>query len=278
MKMAYIDLHVHSTASDGTYTPARLVNYACQKGLYAFALTDHDTTDGIDEALAAAKKAPVKVIPGVELACPYKDGEIHILGYNIDHKNEALLSSLTRLKEAREDRNEKMCGLLQKKNIDISLDQLKEMFKSDNVTRGNFASFMLEKGYVKTKKEAFEKYIGKTASCYVPRFRLSVKMAADLIKGAGGVCSLAHPVMYKMTDAQYDALLDELKDIGITRMEAIYSRNTFDDDIKFRALAKKHGFLITGGSDFHGSVKPDIDLGTGCGNLMIPQEILKNIQ
>ena len=276
--MGYIDLHVHSTASDGTFTPAELVKYACLKGLSAFALTDHDSVDGIAQAMAAAASYPVKVIPGVEFACPYKDSEIHILGYNFNYRNEELLDTLSRIKKARADRNIKMCGLLQKHKMDITFDELKEKFHSENISRGNFAALMIEKGYVKDKSEAFEKYIGPKCPCYIPRFRLPFTEAAKVIKLAGGVCSLAHPVMYKLTDAELDILMKELKEAGITRIEAIYSRNTFDDEIKYRELAKKHGFLITGGSDFHGKVKPDIDLGTGCGNLMISDELLKNIE
>ena len=278
ISMSYIDLHVHSTASDGTYTPAQLVEYACQKGLCAFALTDHDTVAGIAEAVNAAKNMPVKVIPGVELACPYNGSEIHILGYNFDYRNKELLSALDRIKDARADRNDKMCGLLRKHGMNITYEELKERFHSENISRGNFATLLTEKGYVKDRAEAFEKYLGEKCCCYIPRYRMSTDRAAALIKRAGGVLSLAHPVMYHMSDEQYDILLDELKALGITRVEAIYSRNSFDDDIKFRELAKRHGFLITGGSDFHGSVKPDIDLGTGCGNLMIPEELLKNIQ
>ena len=275
--MRYIDLHVHSTASDGTFTPRQLVEHACQIGLSAFALTDHDTVKGIGEALRAAKDMPVKVIPGIELACPYKDIEIHILGYNFDYKNNELLSALNRIKESRTDRNNKMCELLNKHGIDISLDKLKETFHSENITRGNFAKYMVDNGYVKDKAEAFEKYIGPHSCCYIPRYRMSAQAVSDLIKNAGGVCSLAHPVLYNLSDKELDELLEELKEVGITRIEAMYSRNTFDDDIKYKELAKRHDFKITGGSDFHGSVKPDIDMGTGCGNLMIPEEILKNI-
>lgn len=278
INMGYIDLHVHSTASDGTYTPSQLVEYACKKGLCAFALTDHDTVDGIDEALNAAQNMPVKVIPGVELACPYNGFEIHILGYNFDYKSEGITAMLKRIREARADRNIKMCDLLSKHGMEITFDELKERFHSENISRGNFAAMLVEKGYVKDRSEAFSKYLGDKCSCYIPRFRLPVDQAASLIKKAGGILSLAHPVMYRMSDEQYDGLLDDLKALGITRIEAIYSRNTFEDDIKFKDLAKRHGFLITGGSDFHGSVKPDIDLGTGCGNLMISEDILKNIR
>lgn len=276
--MGYIDLHVHSTASDGSYTPAKLVKYACEKGLSAFALTDHDTVDGLPEAFMAAETLPVTVISGIELACNYGNDEIHILGYNFNYRNPDLVSTLKRLRDARNDRNEKMCEMLAKHGVDISAEKLKERFDSNAISRANFATYMVEKGYVKSVPETFEKYIGRTAPCYVPRYKLTMQGISDLIKNAGGVCSLAHPVKYKMTDEMYDTLLEELKASGIRCIEAIYSRNTFDDEIRFKDMAKRHGFLITGGSDFHGSAKPDIDLGTGRGNLMISQDILKNIQ
>lgn len=276
--MGYIDLHSHSTASDGTYTPAELVKYACSKGLTAFALTDHDTVSGLPEAMAAAASLPVTVIAGVEFACPYKDSEIHILGYNFNYRNTELLDTLERIRQARADRNIKMCGLLQKHGMDITFDELKERFHSENISRGNFATLMTEKGYVKDRPEAFEKYIGSKCPCYIPRFRLPFQKVAQVIKLAGGVSCLAHPVMYNLTDSELEQLMGELKEAGITRIEAIYSKNSFDDEIKYKELAKKHGFLITGGSDFHGSVKPDVDLGTGCGNLMISEELLKNIK
>ena len=276
-KMGYIDLHVHSTASDGTMTPSELVDYACEKGLSAFALTDHDSVEGIAEAMARAKDKPVDVIAGVEFACPYKGSEIHILGYNFNYRSEPLLNALANIRKARADRNDKMCALLRKHGMEVTFDELKKRFHSENISRGNFATILTEKGYVKDRAEAFEKYLGTTCPCYIPRFRLPADKVNTLVKLAGGVCSLAHPVMYKFSDEEYDELMAMLKDIGISRIEAIYSRNTFDDDIKFKDLAKKYGFLITGGSDFHGSVKPDIDLGTGCGNLMISEDLLKNI-
>ncbi|MCF0142881.1 MAG: PHP domain-containing protein [Parasporobacterium sp.] len=273
--MGYIDLHVHSTVSDGTLSPEDLVAYACEKGLSAFALTDHDSVDGVDRAIRASHYYPVRVIPGVEISTMYKDKlDLHILGLNIDYYNPRLVRTLEVLKVRREDRNDKMCNLLQKQGIRISMDMLHDRLDSQAITRSDMANIIVEQGFARTKGEAFEKYIGKNSLCFVPRYKLSVEEAAKLIKDAGGVCVLAHPIQYNCTADEYRDLFADVQDMGVDGIEAIYSTHSFDDELMFKELAERMDMFITGGSDFHGANKPDIDLGTGKGNLMIPDTLL----
>ena len=273
----FVDLHVHSTASDGSYSPEELVEMACEIGLYAFAITDHDTIDGIPKALRHASRLPVKVIPGVELSCSYKGSEVHILAYNFNMQDTLLKDALKQVSALRQQRSEKMCGLLRKQGFDITIDGLYNYFGSNTLTRASFALYMLAKGYVADKEEAYEKYLGERCSCYVPRFKLSLEDAALLIKHSGAYGSVAHPVKYKMTDEEYMKLFLRSLQLGIGGIEAIYSTNTEKDEEKFCKMAADLGMYITGGTDYHGFLKPDINLGTGRGNLMIPDSLLKNI-
>ena len=276
--MGYIDLHVHSTESDGTMTPRQLVGYACEKGLTAFALTDHDTVKGVAPALKTAEGMPVTVIPGVELSCKWNDMEIHLLGYYIDHNNQEFVSVLKEINSMRDERNNKMCALLRKRGVDITVDEMRARYNSTTITRANIAAMLVEKGYCSSTKEAFEKFIGKTCPCYIPRYKMPLAQASDLIKFAGGIPVIAHPVQYRLTDMEYVSLFNFAKTIGIDGVEAIYSTNTFADTVKFQEFAKKFNMFITGGSDFHGANKPDIDMGTGTGSLMVPDTILDNLR
>ncbi len=280
--MKFIDLHVHSNYSDGTLSPTELVSLAIERGLLAFALTDHDTVDGVDEAILAAKAASLKgsdvtVIPGTELSASYQGGDIHILGLCINHHSPALLQVLKEAAEEREDRNHKMCRNLQEAGIPITVEKMKEDCKDAILTRAHFAKFMLKEGYVSSMKEAFTKYLDSSTPYYVTREYLSPKKAIELILQAGGVPVLAHPLLYKLPSLQLETLIQELKFYGLLGIEAIYSNNINNDEAYVRSLARKYDLIITGGSDYHGLVKPDIDLGTGRGNLRIPESILRDL-
>ncbi|MGI6071945.1 MAG: PHP domain-containing protein [Lachnospiraceae bacterium] len=275
--MSFIDLHIHTNASDGSCAPEEIVFEALEIGLSAIAITDHDSVDGVYPAIKAARGYPIMVIPGVEITTVFNGRNIHLLGLNIDYTDYTLVSALTETAKIRHDRNEKMCQLLNEHGVDISLDALYRNLGSRVITRSNIAQYLLDNGYVKDKMEAFDKYIGNKSCCYVPKYKLPLETACALILGAKGVCSIAHPVQYKMTEDEYLELFLEAKKMGIQCVEAIHSDNSPEDDIMFRELAKRAGMLITGGSDYHGIFKPDISLGTGRGNLMIPASLLKNI-
>lgn len=293
-----IDLHVHSTRSDGTYTPKELVDYAVLKGLKAFALTDHDTVDGLDEAIqyaealrqkqaenlqaAACDKAACKhipeVIPGIEFSTEYQGRDIHIVGLYIDYKDKEFTRYLQSFIDSRTLRNQKMCRLLTEAGIDISYDKLLEEFPGSVITRAHYAKYMLNHGYIKSIKEAFERYVGDNCPYFVPREKVTPAQAVELTLKAGGVPILAHPILYHMSDARLDKLVAELTESGLMGIEAIYSTYCAADERKIRNVAKKYKLLISGGSDFHGSNKPGLDLGVGYGKLYVPDEVLDNLK
>lgn len=276
--MRLVDLHVHSNCSDGTYTPAQLVAYAEEKRLRAFALTDHDTTAGIAEAKAAARDCGVEVIAGIEFSTEYRGKDIHIVGLDIDWQSPYFQEQLQRFRDSRDIRNEKMIRKMQKDGIDISCEQMAQEYGDAVWTRAHFARYLLEHGYVKSREEAFREYIGEQCRYYVPREKVTPVQAVHLIEQTGGIAVLAHPMLYRFSEEELDELVGVLKKAGLLGIEAIYSTHSQHDESIMRRLAKRHGLLISGGSDFHGANKPTIDLGNGRGNLRIPDEILDNLR
>ena len=275
--MDFVDLHIHTTASDGSMSPSRIVEMALEKGLYAIAITDHDTVDGVAEAVDAARGTPLKVIPGVEISANYNGRDVHVLGLNLDWENPFLVSALKQVEDMRRSRNEGICSLLREHGINITAEECYARTGNNCLTRGSIARLMIEKGYVETIQEAFEKYLSSSAPCYVPRFKMPLDDTYKLISYCGGICSLAHPVQYKMSDDEYRTLFLTLKQKGFSCIEAIHSDNGPFDQEKFTRLANECGLKITGGSDFHGASKPDVQIGTGRANIMVPKEILANI-
>ncbi|MFQ9934442.1 MAG: PHP domain-containing protein [Lachnospiraceae bacterium] len=276
----YIDLHVHSTASDGTYTPSEVVSYAAEKNLYAIALTDHDTIDGISEARQAALEQGDRliVIPGIEISADFHGTDIHILGLNIDYTNKEFLRKIDECKRLRIERNKKMIQKLNALGFPITEETVSQRYgKKASITRAHFARYLLDEGYVKTKEEAFKKYLNKGAPCYIPRTQMTPEEAISVILKAGGHPVLAHPLLYKLDRDMVLKLIGYLKELGMEGIEGIYSLNSSEDDAFLLKTAKMYGLYITGGSDFHGTNKPDIDMGVGKGNLLIPKEILNNI-
>ncbi len=275
--MNYIDLHVHSTASDGTFSPTEVVKRAKDKGLVALALTDHDTIAGIFEAVKMGENLGIKVIPGIELSADFNGSDLHILGLNVDYKNEEFVSIVEKCGKSRSERNDKIISRMQQDGIKISKEIMYERFGDVSVTRAHFARFLVENGYVAHKDMAFAMYLNKGKKYYVSREKVSPKMAIDMIKNSGGHAVLAHPLLYKFGKDRLLSLFDYLKTMGLEGIEGIYSLNTPSDDIWLKKMADNYGYYITGGSDFHGANKPQIDLGSGKGNLKIPADILINI-
>ncbi len=279
-----VDLHVHSTASDGTLSPKELVDLAVEKGLAAFALTDHDTVGGVEEAVEYAAQAPnppsqtVEIIPGIELSSEYQGSDIHVVGLYIDRNNETFQKHLKDFVDSRTQRNRKMCALLQKEGIPITYQELLSAYPDSVITRAHYMRYLLEKGYVKTRQEAFDRYIGDGAPCYIPREKITPAQAVELILTAGGAPVLAHPILYHMSDEGLDTLVKKLTEAGLMGIEAIYSTYTEDDQRKIRRLASKYHLLISGGSDFHGANKPGLQLGSGYGSLFVPCTLLQEIK
>ncbi len=281
--MKYIDLHVHSVCSDGTCTPEELVDLAIDHELVAFALTDHDTVAGVGRAMEAAKGRHIQVIPGVELSCEYKISpsrkkEIHILGYNLDWNQQKLRDTLEDVAKERDDRNRKMCENLKRGGFPIDYESLVKRFGNTILTRAHFARFLLEKGAIPSIDSAFKKILAQDGPYFVMRKYLTPKKGVDLIKEAGGIPVLAHPLLYKMSVTELHNLLTELKCYGLKGIEAMYSRNRGNDEAFVRKLADEYGLFITGGTDFHGANKPDLDIGTGEGNLRVPVMLLENLK
>ena len=306
-----IDLHVHSNRSDGTFTPTELVDYAIEKGLSAFALTDHDTVEGLEEAIAYADKlrtdtafanhstdstsnrcqlppspdceapnhyAVPTIIPGIEFSTEYQGRDIHIVGLDIDYKNPEFVSYLKDFVDSRILRNQKMCALLREAGIDISYEKLLAEFPDAVITRAHYAAYLMHHGYTKSLPEAFERYVGDHCPYFVPREKVTPSQAVELVLKAGGIPVLAHPVLYRMSDDRLDHLVSELKNAGLIAIEAIYSTYNAGEERRMRVLAAKYDLLISGGSDFHGANKPDIDLGNGKGRLYIHDSVWEDLR
>lgn len=276
--MKTVDLHVHSNKSDGSFSPEELVSYALEKGLSAFALSDHDTTEGIEAAVNAAKGTGLEVIPAIEFSTEYEGKDIHILGLYIDHSGKEFKKYLKDFQDSRDLRNRKMCKKLTEHGIPVTYEEMCAYFPGSVLTRAHYAKYMWEKGYVKSMSEAFDRYIGDHAPCFLPREKVTPMQAVKLILKAGGVPILAHPVLYHLSDERLDKLVAQLKEAGLVGIEAIYSTYNASEERQMRMLADKYGLLISGGSDFHGTTKPNLDLGCGYGKLCIPYEILQTIK
>lgn len=276
--MKAIDLHVHSNYSDGTKTPAELVKLACEKNLAAIALTDHDTTEGIEDILNEAKDLPLEIIPGIEFSTEYLGKDIHILGLYINPYHPAFLSHIETFQESRTNRNRKMCDRLRELGIDITYEALTGEFEGAIITRAHYARYLLEHGYVKSLREAFDRYVGDHCPAFVPREKITPNQAVELILKCGGIPVLAHPILYRFSDRVLEDLVASLSSSGLVGIETIYSTYAPGEERYIRRLAARHNLLITGGSDYHGDNKPDISLGTGRGHLFVPEEHLINLK
>ena len=276
--MKLIDLHVHSTCSDGTFTPAELVDYTARKGLNAFALTDHDAVSGIREAQNAAARHNLEVIPGIEFSTVYRGKDIHILGLDIDPQNTRFLNAVEELRQERERRNRKMIHRMAADGIDISVEQMRDAFGDTIWTRAHFARYLADHGYVKEMWDAFQTHIGDHCKYYIPRELSSPFQAVRLIRETGGIPILAHPFQYHLLETDLIDLVKSLKRSGLLGIEAIYSTHSEIQENELRKIARSFGLCISGGSDFHGAHKPTIDLGTGKGNLKIPYELLEQLR
>ena len=282
--MNSIDLHTHTCKSDGSYTPTELVDYAIEKGLSAVAITDHDSIEGLGEALSHAKALrekglpSIEVIPGIEFSTKYEKQDVHIVGLYIAYDSPVFLESLNAFVNSRTNRNIKMCENLQGADIDITYEKLQARFPDAVITRAHYASYLLEQGYVKSRQDAFAKYLGDHTKYFVPREKVTPSQAVALILQAGGVPILAHPPLYHMGQERLDALTASLKEDGLMGIEAFYSTYTNQDVRDMLHLAQKYDLLLSGGSDCHGANKPGLDLGCGYGKLYVPEDLLTDIK
>jgi len=274
-----IDLHAHTTASDGSLTPGELVNLAFRIGLKAVAVTDHDTVAGVSEALSRGKELDFEVVPGIEISAEFKPGSMHILGYFIDHTHPGLNSRLTQLQEARRNRNPKIVAKLNALGLDITMEEIQAVAGGEQIGRPHFAKVMVNKGYVDTFNEAFDLYLAKGAPAYMDKFRFSPAEAMEMIREAGGLPVLAHPLTLGLDEPEdLEALIANLVKNGLAGLEVYYSEHTSEMCQTYFALTEKYNLSPTGGSDFHGKIKARIELGRGLGNLAIPYEWLTSLR
>jgi predicted metal-dependent phosphoesterase TrpH len=244
-----VDLHLHSSVSDGVLSPAEIVTKAAELGLTTISLTDHDNVDGIAPAMKAAEKySSLVFIPGLEISTDTSTGEIHVLGYYIDHTNPELLTKLGKMRNSRLGRAQKMIEKLSGMGMPIEWDRVKRLSGNGSVGRPHIAQALLEKGYIDTFKEAFTKYIAFGGPAYVPREKMTPSEAIDLITRADGLAVLAHPLGI----TNLDTLLKKLVKAGLTGLEVYYKDYTTEDRESLATMADKHGLIATGGTDYHG--------------------------
>jgi 3',5'-nucleoside bisphosphate phosphatase len=275
--MNRLDLHVHTTYSDGSLPPAGVIALAQKAHVGALAITDHDTVDGIPEAIEAGSRLGIEVIPGVEISSRLGRHELHILGYFLDWKDDTFSHHLNRLRATRHERNPRILEKLQAAGIYITYEEVKHLAGTESVGRPHIARLLMEKGHVRTAKEAFDRYLGDGALAYVPRELPAPAEAIAMIRAARGVAVLAHPSWLDRSDGIYK-ICDQLKAEGLTGVEAYYSTHRPEQTAQYLETARRLNLLVTGGSDFHGLTKPDIEVGIGRGHLKVPAELLEPLR
>jgi predicted metal-dependent phosphoesterase TrpH len=276
-----IDLHSHSTMSDGTDTPARVVALAADAGVDALALTDHDTLDHLAEATAAAGERGIRLVAGCELSCEVGDrapGSMHLLVYFVGRGPGPLQDRLVGLRRGRDARNAQILAVLRAGGIDLSPDELAAEAGPGSVGRPSIARLLVRHGHVASIQEAFDTWLARGRPAYVERVRLDPDEAIDLVHQSGGVCSLAHPASLDLDGDDLDGLVGELAAAGLDGLECEYAAYTPEERASFHELADRHGLAPTGGSDYHGENKPGLLVGVGRGDLRVPDDYLDELE
>lgn len=273
--MARIDLHSHTTASDGSLAPEELVRLAKQQGVTTLAVTDHDTIAGLARAMAEGEQVGVEVIPGIEISCLYGETELHILGYFINPDDPRLEPALAQYRASREDRNPRIVQRLQELGCALTYAEVKAAAGTATVGRPHIAQALVRKGYVNSVSEAFDRYLADDAPAYLPRRLPSPAEAIGLLRQIGGIPVLAHPVYTSRLKEPFEQVCATLKGLGLLGVEALYSSHNRQQTERYRSISRNQGLLVTGGSDFHGEAKPSLLVGTGYGNLAVPSDLLE---
>ena len=272
-----IDLHTHTVCSDGSMTPAELVRHAKASGLAAVAVSDHDTADGVKEAMAVGAEIGIEVVPAIELSA-ISDTETHILGYFIDPDSEALVKAVDNIRAIRTQRIGETCEMLEKFDIHVTLDEVKAKAGGGILCRAHIAKLMTEKGYSESPKAAFNQWLNVGCPCYSESQALTDTEAVELIRAAGGDAYLAHLHLTKKSGDDLEAFVKHLAAAGLTGIEGYYTDYTPEMAETYRNLAKKYNLKISGGTDFHGSFKPHISIGRGLGEMTIPCSVLEEMK
>ncbi len=267
-----IDLHTHSSASDGSLSPSDLIAYAAKKGLNTIALTDHDTIGGLEEAQEAAKKYNINLIPGIELNIQWTTGEFHLLGLGIKFPSTSLLDIIAFLHKARNTRNAEIVKKMQTYGIKTSLEELKELFSTDSLGRPHIADYLVSKKIVKTRQQAFDKFLARNLPFYVPRVGANLDEAIIAIKDSGGIPIIAHPLSLYLSWGKIEDVLQNIFDRGVEGLEAWHPGVRVVEAKRLEEMAKRIGFFITAGSDFHGEhVRADRKIGRTSGGNTIDE-------
>lgn len=261
-----IDLHTHSTASDGTFSPSDLVNKAVSQKLKVLAITDHDTVAGLEEAKKAAQNQDIIFIPGIELNIQWPTGEFHLLGLGLKQVSDDLNSIITYLQRQRETRNQKIVELLNKDGFEMTMTELIDRFETESIGRPHIAQMMVEKGYVKQRQQAFDNFLGKGRKYYVDRAGADLSMASKAIKNSGGVPVHAHPLSLYLSINTLETTMEEIKAKGVMGLEAYHPAIRVSQGQQLEKIARKLDMFVTAGSDYHGKVRADRHLGKTAGN------------
>ncbi len=273
-----IDLHTHSDRSDGSDPPERIPELAAEAGCRAVALTDHDGLDGIAAARARGAELGVEVVGGCELSCTASFGSPHVLAYFVDDGDSPLSIELHRLRQWRVERNRRLADRLQELGLPVTLEEMEEEAGGEGVGRPHAAAVLVRKGIVASVQEAFDVWLADGRPASVERNRLDLAEAVALVRASGGVTVLAHPFSLRLSAAELDDAVGESARLGVAGIEAVYGRYTPEDRAALASLARGHGLVVTGGSDYHGAYKPDLAVGTGRGDLRVPDEVLERLQ
>lgn len=276
-----IDLHSHSTMSDGTDSPARVVDLAADAGLSALALTDHDTLDHVADAHAAAELRALRLVAGCEISCELGErapGSMHLLVFFVDDAPGELQDRLRALQAARDERNVQIVEALNANGVPITLDAVHAQAGPGSVGRPHIARVLMEQGHVASIQEAFDVWLAKGQPAYFERDRLGPEDAIELTHASGGVCSIAHPMSLGLTDGAFDELIGKLAGAGLDGLECEYGAYLPEERAPLHELAVRHGLAPTGGSDYHGDNKPGLSIGTGRGDLRVPDEYLDELE
>jgi len=279
-----IDLHIHTSASDGTFSAAEVLKLAEAQGLGAIAITDHDTLEGARTALQIGIPPGLEFLTGVEISATPPaafaiSGSFHILGYAIDLSHSELNQTLIRLQNARRRRNPAILEKLRSLNIHITLEEVEKAASGDQVGRPHIARVLVDRHCADSIDDAFDRYLGRGKPAYVDKFRIGCSEAITLIRRAGGLPVLAHPILLNLTDDRVmENLIIHLKSMGLGGLEIYYPEHTETQAAFYACLARRHHLLMTGGTDFHGALKPEIRLGSGKGNLAVPFELFEAIR
>lgn len=269
-----IDLHTHTTASDGSLSPRDLITESARFGLSAVAVTDHDTTDGLDEALAAGGEVGIRVIPGVELSVDHQSGSIHLLAYGIDHHDPEFNRKLNSLRSSRDERNCRIVARLCELGYPITIEAVQSWSNEGTTGRGHIGQALVAAGYTSSVEEAFDKLLSKGGPAYIDRYRMKMGEAIRLVHEIGGIAVWAHPGLHEHRLDSLLKLLPSWVAWGLDGLESDYSQHTIELSGNLRRIAKEQGLIITGGSDFHGLLKPNIKLGSGPEGRPIGDELL----